>query len=375
MRKIKNYCFFHIKGLNQERFFTELSKKYFVFDINRYEKNKSTFKVSLRDFKQVKNKILSFGFEILGQKKIGFFHNMFSIRKRYGILAGMLLFSFFYTLQYNLIWRVSVDGVSEILDKQICDFVDTNFSKNKHNIDCKNIEIRLQEEFEDLSFASVSIYGQTLVINVKERENPVEKDGKFEPILSNHDCKILDIQLLQGTLNVDCGKVVQKGDVLVFPYVLDTEGTKRDVKPKAIFVIEQWIRGEEKHCESEIIKERTGKFCVKNEILLFGQSIYSNRENCTFESYEIEEESQAFSQNNIIPFVFNKTTYYEVKHIQKEEKYETVRENKIGSARQKALQKVEECDIIKEEKLQETNNGGVYNIVYTLTIQKEIVFK
>jgi len=375
MRKIKNYCFFHIKGLNQERFFTDLSKTFFVFDINRYEKNKSTFKVSLKDYKHVKSKILSAGFEILGQKKVGFLHNLFSIRKRYGLLAGIFLFTIFYAFQYNLIWRISVDGVSEKLDEQICAYVASQFSKNKKDLNCKEIEIKLQEEFEELSFASVSIYGQTLMINVKERENPAEKEGEFNAIVSKYDCKILDIQLLQGTLNVDCGKVVQRGEELVLPYVIDTNGVKRSVQPKAVFLIEQWIQGEEIHYEKEVVKERTGRICVTNEITLFGQCIYSNKENCDFENFEIEEEVFPFSKNNILPFVFHKTTAYEVKHVQKEEKYEVARENKIASAHQKALQKIEDCDIIKEERIEETNNAGVYKIVYTLTIQKEMAFK
>ena len=95
MRKIKNYCLFHIKGLNQERFFSTLSKDFFVFDIDRYEKNKATFKVLLKDFKGVKKQILSSGYELLGQKRYGLLHNFFSVRKRYGLLAGVLLFSAF----------------------------------------------------------------------------------------------------------------------------------------------------------------------------------------------------------------------------------------------------------------------------------------
>lgn len=375
MRKIKNYCLFHIKGLNQERFFSTLSKDFFVFDIDRYEKNKATFKVLLKDFKGVKKQILSSGYELLGQKRYGLLHNFFSVRKRYGLLAGVLLFSAFYGIQYNLIWRVAVDGVEEVLDKQICEYVSNNFSKNKSEIDCKQIEIALQKQFEELSFASVSVYGQTLIVNAKERENPVEKDGKFEAIVSAYDCKILDVQLIQGTLNVDCGKVVQKGEVLVFPYVVDTEGVKREVKPKATFTIEQWVQSEEKHCEKMVVRERTGRECVKEEILLFGQRVYENKVNCEFEEYDIQESEQPFSKNNILPFVFRKTIFYEVQYVQKEESYEKTRENKINLARQKALQKVDECDIIKEEKFEEKNSGGVYHIVYTLTIQKEIVFK
>ena len=375
MRKIKNYCIFNIKGLNLERFFNELSKMCYVFEINRYEKNKVSFKVPLNRFKMVKNKILSSGYEILGQSRRGMLYNIFSLRKRVGLLAAIFLFVAIYAFQYSFVLQIKIDGVSERLKGEICEYIETNFSKNKSDLDCKQVEIKVREEFDELSFASVAIIGQTLVINAKEKENPIEKEGTFEPIVSSYDCKILELQLVQGTLAVGVGDVVQKGEIIVFPYITDTNGERRDVMPKANILIEQWHQERVEHYENRVERERTGKVETKNEVFLFGQKIYSSGDGCSFQEYDSEESEMCFSKNNLLPFFYKKTTYFEVTYIERHEVYEDVRENKIDEARQKALQKCDEYEIIKNERYEEKFSGGVYSIIYTITTNKEIIFK
>lgn len=372
MQKIKNYCIFHIKGLNQERFFNELSKEFQVFDINRYEKNKTTFKVPLKNFKAVKNKILSSGFEIIGQSKFGFLHKIFSLKKRYGLVVGVLLFAILYIFQYGFVLQIKIEGVEVNLQNEISNYISQNFSMRKSEVNGKDIEIAIKEEFKELSFASVAVVGQSLVINVKESENPVEKAGEFDAIVSNYNCKIVSIKLLQGTLAVEKGDVVKKGDVLVYPYVVDSFGEERAVKPKAEITIEEWHQGEEEHYENSLVRERTGKVYVKNELLLFGQIIYVHNSENLFDEFDVESDEKYFSNNNILPFIYKKTTYYEVKYVEKNESYQSVREKKIESAREKALQKSEECDIITNERYEEDYSGGVYKIIYTITTQKEI---
>ncbi len=375
MQKIKNYCEFHIKGLNQERFFNDLSKFCVVQDISRYERNKTSFKVPLRQCRKVKKLILNSGFEIIKQAKRGVLYKLFSFRKRYGILTGIVLCVVFYFIQLPLIWQIKIEGVSEELSGQVRSFILDNFEMNKVNIDTKEIEISLRNEFQNLSFASVIVVGQSLVVNAKEGLDPNEMTGEFEAIVSEYDCKIVKIKLIQGTLAVEAGDVIRKGDVIVYPYIIDSYGKEKKVEPKVEVTVECWIEGQTTHLDEEILKRRTGNTYVQTNLELFGQTIYSHNNNLPFQNYEREESEKYFSTNNILPFVFRKITYYETEYVTIKQSYESVRANKIASAREKALQKLQEYDIITEERYVETSANGVYYVTYRLTTIKEFSIK
>ena len=112
MRKIKNYCEFVIKGLNQERFFNELSKHSYVFDINRFERNKVAFKVPIKNVKKVKKLIIKSGYEILGQTKKGFVYQILNLRYAYGFLIALCLCFAGYFIQSNNLWLIDVNGLA-----------------------------------------------------------------------------------------------------------------------------------------------------------------------------------------------------------------------------------------------------------------------
>ncbi len=375
MQKIKNYCAFVIKGLNQERFFNELIKISFVYDINRYERNKTSFKVPLKNYKKVKKLILTSGFEILGQKKRGVFFRIFEARKRYGLIAGVLLCVTFYIFQLPFVWQIKIDGVNENLQREMSSFISQSFIMKKNALDCKEIEIALRNEFKNLSFASVAIIGQSLVINAKEGNEPNEKTGTFEPIVSEYDCKVSQVKLIQGTLAVEVGETIRKGDVIVHPYIIDSYGQEKKVEPKVEITVECWFKGEESHAEEEYVMERTGKSYVENKLYLFGLEIYSHNATKQYHNYEVEVHEKPFSKNNILPFIYKKSIYYEMEHVLKKLDYNTVRENKINSAREKALQNASKYDIIKEERCYETNESGFFYISYYVTVEKEISVK
>lgn len=375
MQKIKNYCLFAIKGMNQETFFNQLRKICFVYDINRYERNKVSFKVPLKKYKVVKKLILNSGFEILGQQKRGLLYRIIDYKKNIGAYCGVAFFVVFYIIQMPIIWDVKVYGVNDKFEKQITNYVKSQFYMRKNKIDCKKVEIELKQKFDDLSFVSVAVVGQTLVINSKESVEPDEKDAVFQPIFADRDCKISKIKLIQGSLAVEEGDSLQAGDIIVYPYIIDSFGEEQKVKPKAEITIEYWVSSSILHSNEEYVLEKTGKYLIQNRLYLFGLELYSYNTNNTFKNYIIEKNNTFFSKNNILPFIFEKTIYYETNYVLKKEKYENVREKKIKQAREKALQNTSKCDIIKNERYLENCHNDVFEISYYITMEKEIVIK
>ena len=250
MRK-KSYHEFVIKGLNQERFFNKLASSFDVYDSNRYEKNKTSFKVDIKNGKKVKKIILSSGFELLGEKRRGLIAKLLDFRHAYGIIAGVVVSVSLYLIQLPVIWKISINGVSYDIQEQICEFIKDNYKLHKYDLNCKQLEIELRNNFDNLSFVSIAVLGQSLVINAKEGDAPSEKTEVFSPIVCPIDCKIEDISLIQGTLNVHAGEIVRTGENLVLPYIIDASGNEKKVEPKAIIKVQSWLVGNESHKEEE----------------------------------------------------------------------------------------------------------------------------
>lgn len=375
MTKIRNYCVFTIKGLNQEHFFNKLSKDYFIYEINRIERNKTSFKVSFKDAKKVKKIILSNHFEILSEEKKGLIYSIFSLRKSYGYVFGITVCLIAFFCQLPFVWRVEVNGLESEIQNEVEVFLSQKVSHLKSEIDCKEIEKDLQDEFKDLSFVSVSIVGQTIVVNAKTREEQVEKDGNFLPIKAECDGIITKLQLIQGTLVVEVGDVIKEGETIVEPYIIDSNGEKKSVEAKIVYSFETWISGSENHYQNEYVFQRTGNFYIEENLTLFGLEIYSHGKENSYQNFEVEESQKYFSKNNILPFIYVKKTYFETEQVLIFSNYIDVREEIIEKAKQKALQKMQDCDIIKEEKCVEKQNGDVEFVTYYLIIEREIAIK
>ncbi len=372
MKKFKNLTKIRVKGLNQERSISKVCKENKIFNLNRIDKNLSEFEVSSTQIKKVKSQLVSQGLEveILANKGLlSFFKKFF---KNYGVIAGIIISCLLYFLSYNFVWQVKIYGNENIQEKQIVDFVNANFSKFKGNINLEEVEIALKEEFKRISSVSVSLIGQSLVININESFLPSEMEGDFSPIYAQFDCKIIDISLVQGTLNVKKGDIVQKGEILVEPYIIDSQGQKREVKPQAEITAEVWLMGEVNHSESYYQTFRTGKKLVYDQLTLFGLPIYSNGEKNQFKEFECEEWQSPLTKNNILPFILNKKIYYETQTKLIQENFQDVKEQKIQEAKQKALIYFQDCDIIKNEDVNILSNAGISNIEYIITVERKV---
>ena len=372
MHKIKNLSKVRIKGLNQERTISKIAKESNLYNLNRIEKSISEFEVKNSDLKKVRNQLQSQGFEVEILSNNGFSPFLKRFCGNLGVLIAIVLSFVTYILQFGIIWQVKVFGTEVLNNNEITSYISQNFSKFKGEIDTKQVETSLKENFKRISSVSVSIQGQSMVININESFYPPEMEGNFSAIYSDVDCKIVDVDLIQGTLAVAKGDIVQKGDILVYPYIIDSQGEKRDVKPEASIKAEVWLIGEIEHSDSYYQTYRTGKVLECNVISLFGLNIYSNTPKCEFESFECEESQDYLSKNNVLPLVLHKKIYFETKTELIEKSFEEVKEQKLQEAKQKALIYFEDCDIIKNEDINIISLAGVTQVEYIITVERNI---
>ena len=255
----------------------------------------------------------------------------------------------------------------------IKEYVQDNLKSSfKYNIDTKKIENSIKERFDEVSSVSVAIYGQTLLINYNPSTIPEQLQGEFDPIISQYDGMITDIELISGTLNVHVGDIVQKGEELVSPYIVDTDEEIRQVTPIAKITMDVWISESVAHYDYRLETRRTGKKVISSYVKLGELVIYSHEEENNFKEYELESYSRSLTKNLLLPFKLEKMVYYETQTDEIVEPFEEVKEEVIQKAREKTLIFLDKNAIIIEENYIVKDAGNIHSIEYTITTSQSI---
>ncbi len=361
-----------VKGLNQERTINNIVKKIKIYNYNRLEHNLCEFEVDYKNHKLLCKMLSDAGLEVTALSHFGLHSNFKKLAYSYGIVVALVFCSIFYCLQYAFVLKINVFGLDKKTSNEIVNFVDKNLnSRLKNSIDTKKIEVKVKDSFEEVSSISVAIVGQSLIININEAVLPDEmKEG--EPIISQYDGIITDINLVQGTLLVDVGDIVQKGDILVEPYIIDAEGEKRVVTPKAEIYADIWFSGIENHYNHYFLTERTGRKKTKSEIFIGNLLLYSNASSQPYTEFEIEESKVCMTKNNILPLYRKMITYYETSTKEIEEDFFDVKEQIIEKARKKVLIFLHKNEIIKEENYTIREEDGFHQVEVVMTVNRNI---
>lgn len=370
--KFKNESRFHIKSLNQEKLFNSIYKDFSISKIERKSENEVCFSCAFSEHKKLKKLLEDKNIEILSLKHFGILSNFSKICSSIGGILAVVLIIIFFSVQSQFIWQYEVLGVNELDKKEVVSFIKENFNKKKSTLKTREVEISLLNNFDEISFVSCMVKGQTLVVNIKEKLLPDEKYGQFKPIISDKNAKITHIDLVSGTLKVKVGDVVKAGDVLVEPYTIDSSGELMKVEAKAKFVADVYNEGSSDHYDSFVETYRTGEFCEESVVTLFGLEIYKFKTENRFEKFEVEHEESDLSNNNILPFKLKKTKFFEIKERVVQTDFEDVKNEYIEKARANALKNCGDCDNIIDEYYTLRHLSGVTIVSYCIVTQEEI---
>lgn len=368
----KNQTKFHICGLNQEKLLSDLSKQYTLCEIDRTTKTDTTFKCSYFDYKKIEKYLKNKGMKIESISHEGIAHRIFKVLSSYGMIAGLIVFFVLYAIQSQFVIQYEILGIENLDSSQIVNFIKREYPAKKSEIDTKEIENGLIDNFQNISFVSCIIKGQTLVVNIKEKLMPEEMYGSFSPLIAKKDGRISQINLISGTLRVSVGDIVRAGTVLVDPYTFDTSGELKKVEAKAEILAEVYNEGSADHYETYIEVKRTGRQVEQNEITLFGLPIYIFKEELNFQMYEVEVEDVDLSKNLFLPFKMRKHTYFELEQHTIVSNFEDVQDEYIAKAKEKALEKCENYDKMKEEFYTLRHLAGVTVVNFCIVTEENI---
>lgn len=211
-----------VKGDAKERYLNMCRARHFpVWDIRSDKKNDViTMCMNREDFLESKGAIRKTGVKVDVKAKNGLPFLLKKINKRKVFVAGALLGILFLFLMMRSIWAFEFEGTKRITEEQIVDYLESCgvvIGTPIRKLHYEELEQGLREQFPEITWASVSQRGTTLLVRIREREYTEisQRYGDRTDIIADADGVIVSMIVKEGVPYVQKGDVIGAGDILV----------------------------------------------------------------------------------------------------------------------------------------------------------------
>ena len=304
---LQGYLILELCGREKERFIN-LCKNREIEIIQIFSINDRWYcKIKCRDYKKIKLFIKKTGCRTKMKAKIGLPFLLKKIKKRKGILIGIVLFFMIVNQCSGRIWHISVDGgflhtrekIMKVMEEELRVYggVPGNMA------DCFEIEKKLRLDYNEIGWISVEKRGCCLFVRMNESTMPkqVVKAETPSHIVAAQDGIVKKIEVLEGVPMVKVGDEVKKGDVLIsgiVPIVGDFDELIRNqtvAASGAVYLESEFLYNScfpMQYEQKNFTKERPGL-----EFFWFGRKLFSYIPRYSGTKYDI-------MSIDIIPYVF-----------------------------------------------------------------------
>ncbi len=228
-------------------------------------------------------------------------------------IIGLLIYVWLLLYSENYVWQIQYDGNLCVTDEQLDDFLESNgiyplMKKNK--VPIALLELKIREEFPQITWASIKFDGNVLSFSIKENEVEVVELFANEQgsLIAPEDGIVRYIIVRKGTPKCKVGQKVTKNDILVDGRV-DITGDDGSVvrsiylEADADIILETELDYYDQLSQKYIEKEYTGRI-KKDYTLKLGDYLYTTEGKASFlyeETWQNQEQLSTI-QKRYLPF-------------------------------------------------------------------------
>lgn len=196
-------------------------------------------------------------------------------KRRYGIVAGIIISLLIITLLSNTIIKIEYQGLIDIPEEDVCSLLNDNglcIGKFIPALNYKSIERNVLISDDRIAWIGIRNIGGRVVVEIDEMVDAPYIIPKNIPcnIVADRDAQIIDAKVYSGKLTVCEGDGVKKDQLIVSGTLTDKRGKSQALHADAI-IIGQY---EEKVCFSQNYTDeiivRSNDIISKNELQFFG---------------------------------------------------------------------------------------------------------
>ena len=177
------------------------------------------------------------GMQLEITRRSGLPHIFYRYRRRYGIPAGLLLFTVITAFLHSVLWSIDITP-TEIIPRemiaQVLNEAGVRVGVFTDTVNCKEAEYLLYEKFDDISWVNVRISGTRMFVSISEvKKKEKYKKECFSNTVALKDGEIINAQIFRGEGKIYPGTAVVKGDLLVSGIINHFDGTVEFVDSEA----------------------------------------------------------------------------------------------------------------------------------------------
>lgn len=310
------YVKLRIEGFYIERFINIcISKKILLHDIVRDKSTLLYAKVSINDYKRLREVAKKTKSKIKIEGKAGLPFVMHKYRKRKIFVAFFILIFITIVILSNYVWNIEIEGNVNINKEELLTMLNEcglyiGISKGK--LDTKSVIDRIRLERDDIAWIGISVKGTNAMIKIKETEKAPEVINKDEycNIISDKTGIITKINVQNGTAVVKEGDIVKPGDLLVEGAIEGTYTGKRYVHSIADIEARIWYTKKIRAPLKTQIPVKTGNEEKKYSLNIKNFRINFYKTLSKFQKYDKIDTTKKFElfSNFYLPIEIIKTT-------------------------------------------------------------------
>lgn len=175
-----------------------------------------------------------YGVNISVLKKQGLKYKFLKYKKRFGIMAGIVLVPLFIMFISDTVVIIEINGNEKNSTQQVLSVLsDTGIKKGASvsDIDFVYAEQYLRLGLDDVVWTAIRHTGCRIVVDIDESESEPEilKEKMASNIIASKDAQIVSVNVLSGQLVKIINDGVKKGDIIVSGIYSDSKGHIRNV--------------------------------------------------------------------------------------------------------------------------------------------------
>ena len=326
LNHILGYVKIKVESVFIERFINIcISKRIFIWDIQREKSSIMYANIGIKDFKRLKNvaKRTKSKVSIEGKSGIPFLLHRYRKRKNFFILCSIILISL--VAMSRFVWNIEIEGLQTISEEEFMQELNDyglKIGTRKSLINSNSIINKMRLTRDDISWMGIDIKGTNIIIKIKEKEKApiVINKSDYCNIVSNKTGLITKINVQDGTKAVEIGDMVKEGDVLVLGLLEGKfSGETRYVHAIADVDAKVWYSKKEKFYYNQDIRKETGQIENKYSIKFNNFKINFTKTLSKFQNYDTICKSKKILlfPNFYLPIEIVKKTNIEYKKISK----------------------------------------------------------
>lgn len=230
---LKGYVTIKVWGYSRERFLNLCGNHdILIWDIENHG-DYDTMKVSVQGFFALKTLLKKTGTRASVLQRHGLPFFVPKIKKRKIFVIGLLICFFFWMYTARYIWDIQIEGNYSLTEDVLMDYLESqgvHTTMKKEELQIEELEMKLREEYDLITWASLKVDGTTLIIKIRENEMPdYDNSGQSDQnavmpapgmesgkdIVAAKDGVIVYMITRKGVPQVTVGDSVEKGQILV----------------------------------------------------------------------------------------------------------------------------------------------------------------